>query len=52
MEIPEFKAVINPLDQTLRSLVDTDEEVDEHMNVDAAFFTNFVAYYHVRKEVA
>lgn len=33
VEAPEFKAVIDPLDQTLRSLVDTDEEADEYMNI-------------------
>ena len=33
VEAPEFKAVIDPLDQTLRSLVDTDEEADKYMNV-------------------
>lgn len=32
VETPEFKAIVNPLDRTLRSLVDTDEEVDEYMN--------------------
>lgn len=29
----EFKSVINPLDQTLRSFVDMDEEADSYMNV-------------------
>lgn len=29
VETPEFKRIVNPLDQTLRSLVDTDEEADE-----------------------
>lgn len=33
VETPEFKAIIDPLDQTLRSLVETDEEADEYMNV-------------------
>ena len=33
VETPEFKAVVNPLDQTLRSLVDTDEEADSYMNI-------------------
>lgn len=32
-ETPEFKAIIDPLDEKLRSLVDTDEEADEYMNV-------------------
>lgn len=32
-ETPEFKAIIDPLDKILRSLVDTDEEADEYMNV-------------------
>lgn len=32
-ETPEFKAIIDPLDQILRSLVDTDEEAEEYMNV-------------------
>lgn len=33
VETPEFKATVNPLDQTLRSLVDTDEEADSYMNI-------------------
>lgn len=33
VETPEFKVIVNPLDQTLRSLVDTDEEADEYMNI-------------------
>lgn len=33
VETPEFKAIIDPLDQTLRSLVETDEEADEYMNI-------------------
>ena len=33
METPEFKAIVNPLDRTLRALVDTDEEADEYMNI-------------------
>ncbi|MDO4167966.1 MAG: hypothetical protein Q4D32_11245, partial [Eubacteriales bacterium] len=33
VETPEFKAIIDPLDEQLRSLVDTDEEADEYMNV-------------------
>lgn len=33
VETPEFKAIIDPLDEQLRSLVDTNEEVDEYMNV-------------------
>lgn len=32
-ETPEFKAIVNSLDQTLRSLVDTDEETDEYMGI-------------------
>lgn len=32
-ETPEFEAIIDPLDKILRSLVDTDEEADEYMNV-------------------
>ena len=32
-ETPEFKAIVNPLDATLRLLVDTDEETDDYMNV-------------------
>lgn len=32
-ETPEFKAIIDLLDKILRSLVDTDEEADEYMNV-------------------
>lgn len=32
-ETPEFKDIIDPLDKILRSLVDTDEEADEYMNV-------------------
>lgn len=33
VETPEFKDVIDPLDQTLRSLVDTDGEADKYMNI-------------------
>lgn len=33
VETPEFKAVIDPLYQTLRSLVDTDEEANSYMNI-------------------
>lgn len=33
VETLEFKAIIDPLDEMLRSLVDTDEEADEYMNV-------------------
>ena len=33
VETPEFKAVINPLEKTLRSLVETDEEADKYMNI-------------------
>ena len=33
VETPEFKAIIDPLDEQLRSLVETDEEADEYMNV-------------------
>ncbi len=33
VETPEFKRIVNPLDQTLRSLVETDEEADEYMNI-------------------
>lgn len=32
-ETPEFKAIVNPLDQKLRLLVDTDEEADEYMSI-------------------
>ena len=32
-EMPEFKDIIDLLDKILRSLVDTDEEADEYMNV-------------------
>lgn len=31
-ETPEFMAIVNPLDQTLRSLVDTDGEADEYVS--------------------
>ena len=31
-ETPEFKEQVDPLDETLRSLVETDEEADEYMN--------------------
>ena len=30
---PEKVAICNPLDETLRSLVETDEEADEYMNI-------------------
>lgn len=33
VETPEFRELINPLDRRLRSLVDTDEEADEYMNL-------------------
>lgn len=33
VETPEFKAIVNPLDQTSRSLVDTDEKADEYMSI-------------------
>ncbi len=33
VETPEFKRIVNPLDQTLRSLMETDEEADEYMNI-------------------
>lgn len=41
VETPEFKAIVNPLDRTLRSLVETDgkteaevdEEADKYMNI-------------------
>lgn len=33
VETSEFKAVIDPLDQTLCLFVDTDEEADSYMNV-------------------
>lgn len=33
VETLEFKAIVNPLDRTLRALVDTDEEADEYMNI-------------------
>ena len=33
VETPEFKAVINPLEKTLHSLVETDEEADKYMNI-------------------
>lgn len=33
VETPEFKALINPLDEALRSLVETDDEVDSYMNL-------------------
>lgn len=32
-EMPEFKAIMDPLDEQLKSLVDMDEEVHEYMNV-------------------
>ena len=33
VETLKFKAIIDPLDKILRSLVETDEEADEYMNV-------------------
>lgn len=33
VETPEFKAIVNPLDHRLRSLVETDEEAVHYMNV-------------------
>ena len=32
-ETPEFKEQVDPLDETLRSLVGTDEEADKYMNI-------------------
>lgn len=32
-ETLEFKAIVNPLDRTLRALVETDEEADKYMNI-------------------
>ena len=32
-ETPEFKEQVDPLDETLRSLVEMDEEADEYMNI-------------------
>ena len=31
-ETPEFRKQVDPLDKTLRNLVETDEEADEYMN--------------------
>ena len=33
VETPEFKAAIHPLERPLRSLVETDEEAEEYMNI-------------------
>ena len=33
VETPEFKAIVNPLDEKLRSLVETDEEADRYMSL-------------------
>ena len=33
VESSEFKAIVNPLDAKMRSLVETDEEVDTPMNI-------------------
>ena len=33
VETPEFRKQVDPLDETLRSLVETDEEADEYMNI-------------------
>lgn len=33
VESPEFKTIVNPLDEKLRSLVETDEEADAYMNI-------------------
>lgn len=33
VETPVFKTVVNPLDEKLRSLADTDEEADSYMNI-------------------
>lgn len=33
VETPELKALINPLDEVLRSLVETDDEADSYMNL-------------------
>lgn len=33
VETPEFNAIVNSLDRTLRALVDTDEESDEYVSI-------------------
>lgn len=33
VETPEFRKQVDPLDETLRSLAETDEAADEYMNV-------------------
>ena len=32
-ETPEFRKQVDPLDETLRGLVETDEKADEYMNI-------------------
>ena len=40
-ETPEFRQQVNPLDETLRSLVETDEEADDYMNIVFGLCTTF-----------
>ena len=41
VETPEFRKQVDPLDETLRSLVETDEEADEYMNTVFSLCTTY-----------
>lgn len=41
METSQFKVLINPLDEALRSLVETDDEVDSYMNMVLKLCTDY-----------
>lgn len=49
VETPEFKAIVNPLDQMLRSLVDTDEKADEYMNIVFELCTAYKCQSHIKE---
>ena len=40
-ETPEFRKQVDPLDETLRNLVETDEEADEYMNTVFSLCTTY-----------
>ncbi|MCA5580548.1 hypothetical protein [Enterocloster clostridioformis] len=42
METPEFKAIVNPLDEKLRSIVDTDGKTEAEVDEEADAYMNIV----------
>lgn len=42
VETPEFKAIVNPLDEKLRSLVDTDGKTEAEVDAEADDYMNIV----------